>query len=139
MKQQSGVSNPSLAGSVVGYARQVDNSLNPAWRDAIIHLVVKEGWSDGLGPDKVKAANRDMVYNKGYALRQLAPDSGAYFNEANYDEPNWQWQLFGGNYPRLRSIKQKYDPSGLQWCNRCVGSEDWVQEADGSLCPQDWS
>lgn len=124
IKYQGGVSNPSLAGSVVGHSRHVDNSLNPAWRDAVIHLIIKEGWSDGLSPDKVKAVNLDMVYNKGYALRQLAPDSGAYFNEANYHEPNWQWQLFGKNYPRLRSIKQKYDPSGLQWCNRCVGSED---------------
>eukprot|EP00660_Eupelagonema_oceanica_P018147 gene18147-9375_t len=34
-------------------------------------------------------------------LRGFAPGSGAYFNEADYYEPEWRDAFWGGNYPRL--------------------------------------
>lgn len=59
------------------------------------------------------------------ALRKLAPHTGAYVNEVDPTEPDWQETLYGDNYPRLMEAKQKWDPSGVFWCKHCVGSELW--------------
>ena len=53
-------------------------------------------------------------------------------------EANWQYTYFGANYPRLRSIKEKYDPDGVMWCLSCVGSENWVEGSDRRLCRPRW-
>jgi Berberine and berberine like len=42
---------------------------------------------------------------------------------------DWQKSFWGSNYPRLRQIKDKYDPDGLFVVHHGVGSEDW--SADG--------
>lgn len=64
------------------------------------------------------------------ALRELAPESGAYMSEADPTEPDWQTTLFGEKYERLLEIKQKWDPQGVFWCQHCVGSEFWRFEGD---------
>lgn len=57
------------------------NALNPAWRETAVHLISEQEWNDTL-PDKVaEEVIKEMTYGKGYALRQLAPDSGSYINE----------------------------------------------------------
>lgn len=53
------------------------------------------------------------------------PDSGAYSNEADVREPNFQTTFFGRNYRELRRVKQRYDPGGLFIVGAGVGSEDW--------------
>jgi hypothetical protein len=62
-------------------------------------------------------------------LRALVPDNGSYVNESDYFLADWQRSLWGANYPRLLAIKRKYDPDGLFFVRRGVGSEDWT--ADG--------
>lgn len=132
--------NTVLLGHMIANSanRGLDIGMNPAWRDAVIHFVVVQGWADGTPPDLIASVYNDITFNKTYALRQLAPDSGAYFNECDSYEPDWQYAFFGSNYPRLRNVKQRYDPEGLLWCRRCVGSEDWVEQADGGLCRATW-
>ena len=49
--------------------------------------------------------------------------------ETDYFEPNWRDSFWGDNHPRLRAIKQRYDPEGLFFLHHGVGSEDW--SADG--------
>lgn len=56
--------------------------------------------------------------------------SGSYWNEADYNEPNWQQSFFGRNYPDLLEVKKKYDPEGRFTCHQCVGSE--LRSADGN-------
>ena len=67
------------------------------------------------------------------ALIDLAPDSGAYLNEANPHTKNPGKTFFGKNYPRLLSLKKKIDPKGVFYCRTCVGSENYV-EKDGAVC-----
>lgn len=61
--------------------KELDIGLNPAWRDTVVHMIVTEGWIDGASQEEIQSVRDDITYNKTYALRQLAPDSGAYFNE----------------------------------------------------------
>jgi FAD/FMN-containing dehydrogenase len=65
------------------------------------------------------------------ALRVAAPDTGAYVNECDYFQDNWQRAFWGPNYPRLARIKRRYDPDGLFTVHHGVGSEVW--SADGFL------
>lgn len=61
--------------------KPVDNALNPAWRDAAIHLITTQTWDDSLAKAQVKQILDDMTYSKLNALRELDPGSGAYLNE----------------------------------------------------------
>ena len=53
--------------------------------------------------------------------------SGSYYNEGDWNDPEWQRSHWGGpeRYARLRAAKDRYDPEGLFVCHHCVGSEDW--------------
>ncbi|TGJ77096.1 hypothetical protein E0Z10_g10787 [Xylaria hypoxylon] len=67
-------------------------------------------------------------------LEAATPGAGAYLNEGNWAQPNWQSEFYGSNYGRLRRIKASYDPDDLLYCLTCVGSEAWAQDSDGRLC-----
>ncbi|KAI2907944.1 CAZyme family AA7 [Aspergillus niger] len=129
-----GVSAPSISGTMTGSSTPVDNALNTAWRESVVHLIVQQSWNESLPSALAEQTIYNMTYGRGYALRQLAPDTGCYFNEANPFEPEWQTSFFGSHYPRLHAIKSTYDPEGLLWCRHCVGSEAWKEKVDGRLC-----
>ena len=57
------------------------------------------------------------------ALRVAAPDTGAYVNECDYFQPDWQRAFWGPHYPRLAGVKRRYDPDGLFTVHHGVGSE----------------
>ena len=53
--------------------------------------------------------------------RVAVPGTGAYWNEADFLEPEWEESFWGAaNYARLQRIKAAYDPSGLLSCWHCV-------------------
>jgi FAD/FMN-containing dehydrogenase len=58
-------------------------------------------------------------------LRKLVPGAGSYVSESNYFNREWQSAYWGHHYPRLRAIKERYDPDGLFFGHNGVGSEDW--------------
>jgi FAD/FMN-containing dehydrogenase len=62
-------------------------------------------------------------------LKKVVPEAGSYVSESNYFNESWQEAFWGPNYPRLRAIKKKYDPTGLFFVHHGVGSEEW--SADG--------
>jgi hypothetical protein len=64
-------------------------------------------------------------------FKALQPDTGAYLNEADAHEADFQTSFWGENYERLYEIKQQWDPSGLFISRVGVGSEDWD---DAGLC-----
>jgi hypothetical protein len=60
--------------------RGLDIALNPAWRDTVSHFIVVTSWPEGdLAAEQSVKNNSQSVL--GAALKKLAPESGAYFNE----------------------------------------------------------
>lgn len=70
-------------------------------------------------------------------LEALTPDGGAYLNEADFQQPDFQDVFYGANYLALKAIKQKYDPEDRFYAVTAVGSEGWYEDATrgGRLCP----
>ena len=56
------------------------------------------------------------------ALRVAAPNAGAYVNECDFHQADWQKAFWGVNYSRLAAAKQRYDPQGLFSVHHGVGS-----------------
>eukprot|EP01062_Namystynia_karyoxenos_P002018 TRINITY_DN1069_c0_g1_i1.p1 TRINITY_DN1069_c0_g1~~TRINITY_DN1069_c0_g1_i1.p1 ORF type:complete len:562 (+),score=155.17 TRINITY_DN1069_c0_g1_i1:79-1686(+) len=95
-----------------------ETSVTPAWRKAQWHMVAG-GTYKGAEDEPIVYGTLDSIQAE---LTRQAPESGAYFNEMSYNEPNWQESFFGANYPRLLRIKEKYDPERMFQCHHCVGS-----------------
>jgi FAD/FMN-containing dehydrogenase len=87
----------------------------------------------GMGTTAVdrSAAHADAraVDQASAQLRRVVPDAGSYVSESNYFNASWQQAFWGTHYPRLRAVKNRYDPEGLFFVHHGVGSEDW--SADG--------
>ncbi|KAJ6060182.1 FAD binding domain protein [Penicillium canescens] len=123
----------SLAGGAIAKnAESVDNGINPAWRKAATHMYFARYWA----PNATLAQQQDVIRNMAEVGMPILKDvegckMGAYLNEANAYEPDFQNEFWGSNYPRLYEIKQKWDPNGLFIARKGVGSEDWD---DARLC-----
>jgi FAD/FMN-containing dehydrogenase len=57
------------------------------------------------------------------ALRRVAPNAGSYLSECDYDLPDWQVACWGEHYPRLETIKARYDPGRLFFVHHGIGSQ----------------
>jgi hypothetical protein len=129
----------SLGGGFSGIAMNVGNSpsnanaVNPEWRTALFDAVVYTlfdytSWETNL-------ANQDLITDVLMPeLEAITPAGGAYLNEANFRQPDWQEAFYGSNYDSLKAVKDKYDPEGIFYALTGVGSDAWVEEADGRLC-----
>ncbi|KAI2606605.1 FAD-binding domain-containing protein [Hypoxylon sp. NC1633] len=119
------------------------NAVNPAWRQTLVHALLGVTWSQEATAADIAAANKKLV-DMMQPWRDVSPGAGAYLNEADINEPNWQQAYYGSNYNYLYQLKQKYDPWGMMWAPTAVGSEDWYVTGqiayyptqNGKLCPQ---
>ncbi|KAH8674205.1 hypothetical protein BX600DRAFT_433794 [Xylariales sp. PMI_506] len=116
-------------GKVWEDASQEHSAILPAWRTAVAHQIVSRAILD---PTKWQQIHDDITYNRVAALKKLAPNTGAYMNEADAYDPDWKVDFFGTNYGRLQAIKSRYDPHSLFYCPTCVGSDKW--ETDSEAC-----
>jgi hypothetical protein len=114
------------------YIRGGGNAVNPGWRQALGRAATEMNWA-GTNV-RTLAKRKSDALKMDTALRSLAPEMGTYVNEADPDMPDVQKAFWGTNYPRLLTIKQKYDPKGVFWCKPCVGGELWVEKERGGLC-----
>jgi hypothetical protein len=124
------------AGSSANYARPagVNNAVLPAWRNTTVHLQIGTPWNETAPWSEMVAAQNVITNEFVPQLTSVTPGSGAYMNEGDFQQPNWQQTFFGANYPTLLSIKQKWDPNSLFYGLRLVGSEAWTVSNNGRMC-----
>ena len=129
--------NKGLAGAPAdAIAAAKDTATNPTVTDAFA-LAISGAFGQpaypgvpGHEPDAGAAQSQfDAVNRSMDELRKLLPRVTSYVWETDFFQPDWREAFWGENYPRLRAIKDKYDPEGLFFLHHGVGSEDW--SADG--------
>jgi hypothetical protein len=119
-----------------------NSAVSPHLRNAVMHVT---GWNSGqYGPDvsdEVKETSYARLTSYIQKLRDASPGSGAYMNEADVQEPNFQESMYGGGYARLLRIKKERDPWSVFYAVTGVGSEEWMVEGtrgfptqQGRLC-----
>ncbi|KAF4472924.1 FAD FMN-containing isoamyl alcohol oxidase [Fusarium albosuccineum] len=131
---QNAIQGLVVAGPAVrANADKVDSALHPIWRKALLHIVLARGWDADATVAVQQEVQRNLTEVEVPILKSLEPGEGggAYLNEADGYEENFQDSFWGSNYPRLYELKQKLDPENLFIVRRGVGSEDW--DAEG-LC-----
>ncbi|KAJ5637058.1 FAD binding domain-containing protein [Penicillium lividum] len=96
------------------------SAVNPAWRDALWHVIHVGEWLEPL-EDHVLKSTADGFLELLDPLKELSPGGGAYLNEAHYLEPDWEQTYFGPFYGRLLDVKNHYDPTHIFDCWKCVG------------------
>lgn len=128
--------NKGLAGAPAAeIAAARDTVTNPAVLSAFALAIIAAGGPPPL-PDNPFHAPADSAVREQVAkvtasmdaLRRIAPHAGAYVAESNYFDTDWQRSFWGSNYPRLASVKRKYDPDGLFFVHHGVGSDDWSDD-----------
>ena len=89
-------------------------------------------WLEACQVENLTDCDTTSFYEAVNRFREATPGAGAYFNEADFHEVNWQDNFWGmNNYQRLSEIKHKWDPNELFYCHNCVGSEFWEE---GGMC-----
>lgn len=129
--------NKGLAGaSPEAIAAARNTATNPVVCEAFALAIVADGEGPAYpgqprAPANAGAAQKDAhdIELAAAALHALVPNAGSYVSESNYFNAQWQQAYWGGNYARLRAIKDACDPDGLFFVHHGVGSEDW--SADG--------
>ena len=119
-----------------------DTAMNPDVLDAFALAII--GGEDPPAFPGLPGHQPDLEVDRRHArqigkamreLKKLAPAAGSYFAESDFFEPDWQKSYWGPNYPRLLSIKRKYDPGGLFFVHHGVGSEEWSADGFTRLTP----
>lgn len=146
------IKNTVMNGSAVigfhmapGNPLKADNAVNPAWRNTQTMLITAATIPENATVAQLKTSADHLTNEVLASWRKAAPLSeggGVYLNEADIQEPNWQTEFYGANYPRLLSLKRKWDPRDVFYAATAVGSESWevldgeqgIQTQNGRLC-----
>lgn len=128
--------NKGLAGATAeARAASRDTATNPALLDAFVLIIIADGEAAAFPGMARPAVDMDAAHKDAReiglaaaALRKIVPNAGSYVSESNYFIRDWQDAYWGTNYPRLRAIKEKYDPDGLFFVHHGVGTEDWSED-----------
>ena len=128
---QNAIQGLVVAGpAVAANANKVDSALHPVWRKAVVHVVLARSWAADATVSEQEAIQKNLTEVEVPILKALEPNSGggAYLNEADSYDKDFQDSFWGSNYPRLYQIKQKWDPKNLFIVRAGVGSENWDAE-----------
>ncbi|KAK2049429.1 FAD binding domain-containing protein [Colletotrichum somersetense] len=131
---EKGVTFIGVGTDVSKFGNKQTNSVTPAWRETIVHATLTTVWNFTAPWDEM-LANQDLMTNVVQKeIEALTPTGGAYMNEADFQQPNFQQTFFGSNYKALLCLKKKYDPKGFFYVRNAVGSESWSVANDGRMC-----
>ncbi len=129
--------NKGLAGAPADAVAQAgDTAMNAAALDAFALAIVAAGEAPaypgvaGHEPDVAQGRREAHAVSEAMApLNALTLRPASYLNETDCFQADWQSAFWGDNYPRLKRVKDRYDPDGLFFVHHGVGSESW--SADG--------
>ncbi|KZL79138.1 fad binding domain-containing protein [Colletotrichum incanum] len=110
------------------------NAVLPQWRDSIVQVSLTLPWSFDVPFEDMVAEQNRMTEVVQPVIEAATPGAGAYINEADFQQKDWQETFFGVNYPKLLEIKNKYDPNGLLYNVAAVGSDAWTVDYHGRMC-----
>ncbi|KAK2053783.1 FAD binding domain-containing protein [Colletotrichum caudatum] len=131
---EKGVTFIGVGTDVSKFGNKETNSVTPAWRETIVHATLTTVWNFTAPWDEM-LANQDLMTNVVQKeIEALTPTGGAYMNEADFQQPNFQRTFFGSNYKALLCLKKKWDPKGFFYVRNAVGSESWTVANDGRMC-----
>ncbi|SPO07197.1 related to FAD/FMN-containing isoamyl alcohol oxidase MreA-like, putative [Cephalotrichum gorgonifer] len=127
--------NEAISGNVVAggavASSKVDSAVHPSWKRALSHMMIVRGWENGTPLNEQRALQEEITNVQVPILQALelpGEEMGAYLNEADAYEPDFQRSFWGANYQRLYKIKEKWDPRGVFIVRKGVGSENWDEE-----------
>ncbi|KAI0202864.1 FAD-binding domain-containing protein [Astrocystis sublimbata] len=110
-----------------------DVAVNPYFRKSLFNIFF--GVPINYTDDAANRATLNEITNElTPPIAALLPNGGAYLNEADVQQPDFQSVFYGDHYPRLLKIKKQYDPSSLFYTPTGVGSEVWEEQPSGRLC-----
>ncbi|RWA06194.1 hypothetical protein EKO27_g8920 [Xylaria grammica] len=112
------------------------NAVFPSWRSSLLHCIFVKTWDFSMPWAEMTEYQANLTNIVMPQIEAVTPDGGAYLNEANFEQPDWQNVFYGENYPRLKGIKNQVDPQGIFYAQTAVGSERWAEDASGRLCQQ---
>ncbi|KAG0050758.1 hypothetical protein BGZ83_004474 [Gryganskiella cystojenkinii] len=95
-----------VGGGQVSEGSSEDTSIIPAWRDSLVLFIGAIEWDDTTSYEQQKVDQQKLTDSIG-RLREITPGGGTYHNEADPNEPDWQDNFFGSQYPRLRSVHDR--------------------------------
>lgn len=131
---QLGVMFIGQALNVSRFADPNRRAVLPQWRDAVVMSAYAFPYSFTVPFSEMVATQDTITDTVMPIIEQATPDAGAYINEADFQQKDWQNVFFGSNYAKLLAIKRKYDPNGLFYNRIAVGSERWEVLEDGRMC-----
>lgn len=116
---------------------KIINAVNPAFRNEASFLICSSKVNEDATVEELAEASQRLENEILGPLRDVTPEGGAYLNEADVAEPNWQDSFWGDNYPKLLEVKEKWDPKDVFYVHHGVGSEGWeVRDGNGGVPTQ---
>lgn len=114
-----------------------NSAVSPHLRNAMAHMTGFDTtqYNPSLSDEDWKASHA-RLNSYVQKWRDASPGGGAYMNEADTEEPNFQWSFYGRGYDRLLRLKRERDPWGAFYVVTGVGSEFWRVEGTRGLPTQ---
>lgn len=131
---EQGVTWIGVGTNVAPFSNPQKQSLLPAWNNALVHATLTTPWNFTAPWSDMLDLQNLMTDTIMPEIEAVTPGSGAYMNEADFRQPNFQSEFFGANYNKLLSVKAKWDKQGFFYARNAVGSEQWTVSDNGRMC-----